>query len=327
MPNIRQKCCIYLVCIAVFGCTFFVNNSIVGAADKSQDSSPQGVSISPPIREITVEAGRSYDGLIKLSNPSQAIVELYPVSMDFGSEGESGKPKFYNVGEGNTTFSLSNWITVSQPKIAIAPQQVVSFAYSINIPADAEPGGHYGVLFFSTKPPESVVGSSQVSISSMIGCLFLVKVEGKTTEFISLKDFIAPRIVFTPKINIQTRIVNTGNIHIKPLGEINIDNQLTGNRQNIEFNDIKGNILPMSARLFENLWAPLPWLNIGPNKIQLNLIYGENQQALNSSRTVWFLPWYVFVILAVLLIALYMGIKKITKKRKKDFNKFFKVPG
>ena len=118
----------------------------------------EGLTISPPIVELELKPGESKANIIRISNPTEALVEAYPKTMDFRAKGESGEPAFMEGEEAGGNYALSSWITFSEPKIAMASEQVKEFSYTITVPTNAEPGGHYGAVFFATDPPESEGG-------------------------------------------------------------------------------------------------------------------------------------------------------------------------
>jgi len=115
----------------------------------------EGLTISPPINEPEIKPGETKSYIIKISNPTKELVEATPEVMDFRAKGEGGEPEFYAAEEASGQYALSSWITFAEPKIALAPEQVKEFEYTITVPTNAEPGGHYGAVFFSTAPPEA----------------------------------------------------------------------------------------------------------------------------------------------------------------------------
>lgn len=292
----------------------------------NKDSGSQGITISPPLREFAAKKGETYHETIKLSNPSQNIVELYPLSMNFSAEGETGQPKFSASESNGQNYALSDWISFTQPKIAVAPQQIVDFKYDINIPNDAEAGGHYGVVFFSTQPPQASGSSSQVSISSMVGSLILITIDGDISEKLVLNTFEFPRIIMSGDLNIKTRLSNRGNVHLKPTGEISIKSMISSLSNAVAFNPERGNILPNTVRSFNNVWMYNIFKDIGPHQIELKLTYGEENQIITAQDTVWILPWWLISVLALIMVIIIAVIIKKSRKKSRGFSKFFRVP-
>ena len=314
-----------IVCMTSIACSFLGMYPV--AAEELKTTGNSGISVSPPMVELLAEKGKTYSQKIKVSNPSNTVIELYPISMNFTSDGEGGQPKFVAAESGDEKYSLATWIKVSQTNIAVAPQQIVEFEYVINVPRNAEPGGHYGVIFFSTQPQETSGSSTRVSISSMVGSLIMLSVDGAISESAMVQDFWFPKIIFSGALNISTKIANTGNIHLKPTGEVDITGILTSDKTSITFNSVRGNILPDSTRAFYDNWAFNKYKNIGPHRIDLKILYGEGGKSLNASRTVWILPWWLIITIFLIIVAIIIIIFSIKRRKRKDFKKYFKVPG
>ena len=142
----------------------------------------EGLTISPPIVDLKVDEGEILQQTIKVTNPTAELVEVYPQVLDFQASGEGGEPSFYVADTDSDSFSLSKWISFSTSKLALTPEQVVDFTYTITVPTTAEAGGHYGAVFFTTEPEVASSAGSTVSISSMVGSLVLLTVTGDTVE-------------------------------------------------------------------------------------------------------------------------------------------------
>lgn len=281
----------------------------------------EGLTISPPVKELTLVPGQSTAQAIKLTNPTKNIIEVYPKAMDFKAKNEGGEPEFFISGEEGKNFSLSAWIKLNQTKIALTPEQVVEFSYTINTPEDAEPGGHYGVVFFASEPPEIEKDTSQVAIGSMIGSLVLGRVPGDIKEEGKLETFQAPWFSFKPPVEFITRIANTGNVHFKPKGEIKIKSFFGKEKGSIKVNEEQGNVLPDSIRKFTQKWEPKVTLfsPIGRYTGELKLTYGEDEKTLTGKVVLWIIPlWFIIltIILLVLLIIFVIWHYRKNKEKK-----------
>lgn len=278
----------------------------------------EGLTISPPIKEFSLKPGESSEQTIRITNPTDKIVEVYPKAMNFKAKGEGGEPAFFESTDETAKFALAKWVSFNQSKLALTPEQVVEFKYTINVPEGAEPGGHYGVIFFATEPPKKEGETSQVSLGSMIGSLVLVKVPGQITEKALVEEFTASKSLYMKNdVNLVSRIANLGNVHFKPKGEIKI-NGWYGGEEKIVFNEQNGNVLPDSIRKFENKWEPKT-LKVGRYRADLNLTYGEAEKTLTANVVFWIIPWWVFVILIIIIIiTIIILVVRIIKKRRKN---------
>lgn len=280
----------------------------------AQAAEGEGLTISPPISEIDLTPGNIYDETIKITNPTKEIVEVYPLARNFSASGETGVPTIENPGE-DATFGLASWISFNQTKLALTPEQDIEFKYKITVPADAEPGGHYGSVLFASQPPKPDEKATQVALASMVGSLILAKVPGNIVEKAEIKEFSSNRkFYFSPPINFTLRISNIGNIHLKPKGEIAISNwgkTITS----LDINPKKGNILPNSTRKFDDLAFKQSNWAFGKFTAKLTSTYGEKNQPLTSQITFWIIPWWLITIV-VLIIAMIIYLLFRPKKRR-----------
>ena len=281
----------------------------------------EGLTISPPLFELTLKPGETSSQTIKITNPTKKLMEVYPLVMNFRAKGEGGEPAFYSAKEEEAKFSLAHWISFRQTKLALTPEQVVEFKYQIITPGDAEPGGHYGVVFFATEPPKPQEDISQVAIASMIGSLILGKVPGAIIEKGFLEEFSARKFYFKLPVNFITRISNLGNVHFKPQGEITIKNWRGKEIEKVPINIAKGNVLPDSTRKFEEKWSPgsANWKTFGRFSANLRVVYGESEKTLGGSVIFWIIPWWLIIIILAIIVAVIVLIWFLRRRKKKKF--------
>jgi len=285
---------------------------------KAADSSAEGITLSPPLTELTIQKGKQASGTIKLTNPLAKMVELYSSTADFLPQGETGGQRFLAPTSENRSFSLASWISLAKEKIALAPNQITELNYTISVPQNAEPCGHYGVVFLSSQPPQLETGKTQIAVGSQVGALFLVNIPettpGQCTPSGTVETFTAPWLNLKTPVNFLTRIYNNGNVHFKPTGEIKIKNWRGVIVDSVKFNEDSGNVLPDSARRFENQWKPAgaSWKNIGYFKAELASFYGTDaaKRSLTANLVFWIIPWWLFVILGIVLaLVIYLIIR------------------
>lgn len=288
----------------------------------------EGLTISPPITELRLKEGEVSSKNIKLTNPTNRVIEVYPRVMDFRAKGEGGEPAFFEAGDEGTRFSLSKWISFTQTKVALTPHQVVDFKYELKVPVSAEPGGHYGVLFFATEPQKNEEGSSNVALSSMVGSLILVKVPGEVSESANLESFTTKSFFnLNNNISFLTRVQNSGNIHVKPRGEIVIKSIFGSEVDRVTVNEQGGNVLPESTRKFENEWKSGKFL-LGLYNAKVHLVYGDTGKVLDKSLSFIVIPWWIVVIkIIILIIITVLVIRWIIKRRKKKSQKLNGLDG
>ncbi|MDQ1343900.1 MAG: hypothetical protein QG650_620 [Patescibacteria group bacterium] len=240
-----------------------------------------GISISPLKFEYSIETGKETSGIVKVTNDTGKAITLYTSKEDFVAGDDSGTPSFVKPqNQGSDEYALSNWISIEDKNLTLAQGETREIRFKIKAPSNAEPGGHYGAIFFSPAPDKG-----QVAVVQRLGALVLVDVPGEANVSGNLSSFevgSSSDSKFQAKsefqnfpISFSARFKNDGNVHLKPTGKIELVDE-TGevlksvgkesvvNPQGVfigeklvdylPVNDGFGNVLPKSERRFESLW-------------------------------------------------------------------------
>jgi len=280
----------------------------------AQQSDQVGITVSPITDEFTIKPGQVISREILVVNPTGKVATLYPVALDFNTDNDNGLPVFFPNENVNRGYSLSNWISFDRQFIRIADNEEEKVAVTISAPEDAEPGGHYGAVLFSTKKPElTETGKAKIGVVGLVGTLYLASVPGKIVDRLEIDSFSLPSIAFAPPIASKISFNNSGNIHQKPTGEITVKNW-SGNQTTIlGINEGKGNVLPNSRRSFEQSWNFPSLTSFGYYTYTATITYGENLNILTATKKIFVLPYWVII----LLLVVFMGVfYKITRQKK-----------
>lgn len=271
---------------------------------KAIDATSAGLVVSPPLTEKTVSSSSVLPGIIKISNSnSESDLSVAVTVENFSANGEEGQQVFTDSG------TMGDWITIEK-SFTLKASETKEIKYSINTPENAEPGGHYGVIFFSptiVSSSSDSTGSSVVAIPK-IGALLLLTVPGNITYDARIAEFKNDKKLYIDinnTVNILTRFQNLGANHVKPTGNIVIKNMFGQTVASLTVNEKFGNVLPDSIRRFENEWNKK--YGFGLYKAEVNLVYSDNKTA-TGTLSFWILPWIliasgiVFIILLILII-------------------------
>jgi hypothetical protein len=199
----------------------------------------------------------------------------------------------------------------------------VDLPVTITVSGDASAGGYYGAV---RVVPKNAVDKN-ITLAASVGTLFLVQVPGDLTEELHLKELTAAKngsngrfFINSGAISVVTRLQNTGNIHVKPFGKIQIS-KAGKIVQTIEFNntDPKANVLPNSTRKFVNNLENQNWL--GKYSISANLGYGTSGGLITGKATFWVIPLWMIIAalttLAVLIIGIYLLYRRYINNKTK----------
>jgi len=286
------------------------------------------LTISPPKFELEGDRGSIIKQVIKIFNETTESKLYYPSLQDFMARGEAGEPGWV---EEPTEYGLSPWIKIGTGPISLGPKERKEIQFSIEVPDNAEPGGHYAAIMFSTQPPTEILGATPIAIAGKLGSLVLLRVGGEITEQGKLLEFNTKdkKSFFTHlPVDFYLRFENLGNVHLKPQGTLKITGilDITATPTTLLVNEAGGNALPKSIRRYDITWTrpgaivgpqgPLEELKaqwkgfaIGKFTAHLNLFYGTEGRQVTSEKSFWVFPWLLILVMAIVLAGLIFGLK------------------
>lgn len=280
-----------------------LTSSAVFAQDSTTTGSGSvGLEVTSPLYDYTIEPGKVQQDIVKIKNVGSTEQTYYPEVLDFKSDNKTGTPIFLNKGEDSGTYSLSKWISISAEPVKLAPNQSTAMNFNITVPTDAEPGGHYAGILFSTEPPDPS-GSNQIGLASKVGSLVLVRVAGDAKEEAKITSFTTDKEQYEEAgVKFSTTVENTGNVHVQPKGVITVKNVFGGQVAAIDVNQLSANVLPGSSRVFESSWSD-PGFKLGYYTATVTLAYGDPSQTTTATTGFWIIPWKTLLIALVVIAA------------------------
>ncbi len=236
---------------------------------------PLSLTIAPPYTNIILAPGTRWQSVLEVTNGSTYPVTVRARVRDV-RPGSEGGVIFVERGSTPTPYALATWVQVPLVPLVIQPAQTVALNYAIDIPHDAEPGGHYAALLVESEPEGGV---EAVRVSTALSSILLVRVSGEVEESGYIQSFEADDIVSRAQVGrFHLRFTNTGNVHIEPRGDIRILNMFGRERGRLTVGqaDAFGPVLPRSTKDYVFSWEGDPgFLDIGVYRARAELRYGE----------------------------------------------------
>lgn len=275
----------------------------------------RSITILPPKFELFANPSDVVSERIRIRNDSSFPVTYAIVVEDFTSSGEEGHVVLEEDGTDNS-YSLATWIEPQVKEIVLQPNEEQSVGFNINVPRDAEPGGHYASILFQSSGSTTAGGAS---VTQRIGSLILLKVTGNVDEIAEIESFDAPARSQKGPVTFSLRIKNDGNVHLRPKGTIIITN-LFGKKV-AEFPLMGANVLPGSTRKMNTDWEKTNLL--GSYTATLVATYGQQSLPLTAatrftvaSNTSLILILIGALALIVFITSLFSGRSRILKALK-----------
>lgn len=279
---------------------------------QEEPADEKGVSISPITFELNSDPGDTLSNQVKIYNPTEFPQTVKMKVEDFTPVGEEGQVVLEEPDGDSSTFSLASWTEIYPTELTLQPseQQIVTFV--INVPTNGEPGGHYGsiVALISGAQGEG----TGTSISSKRGALLLLKVSGKITEELMIKEFSTKGFQETGPVDLTVRFENSGNVHVRPAGFVAITD-LFGNKV-AELEIPQNNVIPGSVRQANVTWEEER--PIGYYTATLAANYGAtSKQTISATTTFIVFPWKIGLVVLVILVIIIFILLKSRKRIKR----------
>ncbi len=293
--------------------------------------SATAITLIPPSFEFGAKPGETIPTKVKVFNETTQAVTLYSSTANFKAKDETGVPDFLTVVEDDT---LATWISLAPGPFVLQPGERLEVPVEIVVPKNAGAGGHFAGIFFSPQAPQPTGQTSEVVIGSKIAALVLLRVEGEIREAGAIAEFATTSGETTFNrlpIDFLLRFQNSGNVHVRPTGNITIRNLLGGTSTVLPINSTQGAVLPASTRKFEATWEKMTgspargsffkefayeWSNFafGPYTANVALTYGQaNDKSATATVRFWVLPWRILILSILVIILIIWLIVRLVK--------------
>ncbi len=294
--------------------------ALAAPAPTTNNNVGQALEIAPPVLTISANPGQVIKTQLSLRDISSGNLIVKGQVNDFLAAGEDGTPKILFDTTQTSPFSLKTWVA-PLPQLLMKPREIRNLPVTFTVPADASPGGHYGVIRFTATPPD--LSGTGVSLSASLGALVLLTVSGKTTEKVDVASLTAEKggqaksIFESTPITFVSRLKNTGNVQEQPTGRITIKDMFGKTIAGLNVNLDRRYVLPDSIRRFESSLDSGVIGNkhlFGHYTAVLTLDYGNNsKQTLTSSKSFWVIPYRAIGAAVVLLVVGFFVLRRLIR--------------
>jgi hypothetical protein len=307
--------------------------------------SPLNITVSPYVIELATLPGKSVSQKIRIKNNAATPVDLKLDVVKMEAKGDAGD--IVPVDTAKDDESLS-WVSFDEDTLTVVPNEWGTTTMTISTPEEAAFGYYYAVRISEAsanadlnQPGTSLSG--QVLIATLLNVQKAgAKAEAKITDFkakSTLNEYLP--------VDFITRVANTGNIHVKPRGNIFVSGWGQKDIAILEVNEGLGNVLPSSEREFGSAWSdgfivneavteegkvkldekgkPVKKLKINWNKLtsfrfgkydaRLVMVYdgGNKDITIESTTSFWIVPYTILAVILGVLIFFVVGIKLLLR--------------
>ena len=253
-----------------------------------------GISVTPASKRYDLRPGQTVQGNFTIRNGGDIAVDYKLSVTPLNIKNEQYEKDYSKV----TAIDASSWIKLnhSTGKLERGGKRVVSF--TLTVPQDAAPGGHYAVAFAETIIPKGVQADSSVKSTQRVGELFYIAVSGDLKTSGSVAGWDSAFWQNEPPLLATLRMKNDGNTHY----DANYSVQVTDVFGNVK-TQMKGEniILPDTTRRIDITWNSAP--DFGLYKVGGSVNFAGKDPALPSQ--------YVLMLTSKFFMTMFAGLLTI----------------
>ena len=229
-----------------------------------------------------------------------------------------------------TPYSASKWVTVEKDTLTLEPNKNTKLKYTIQVPQDITDGEYSVEIFLISESTFQQVGTAAFT-SLAAGTPIFIKIGDEFVENAELLKFVSDKKMYDEiVVTFNSRIKNLGDTHIRPTGEIIVENIFRQEVTRIPFNKNTQSLLRDTTGDYEDFWNQSSYLSpnkaiaIGPMRASLLVTYRSSQPGfavLNGETTFWIIPWKIIIaILIIIILAIIISTNKKRASKKNETN-------
>ena len=276
------------------------------------------VDLGPTLFTIDAKQGEALTRTLQITNRSGSP-DTYQIEIeDFeGSTTDSAQPTVL-LGPNPGKYGAKEWFTCEKNELMLDHADRAFVDCLIKVPDNVKSGDYYAAfLVHSTKKTTVEANNApKVEVTSRVGSLFIIRVEGDILEQGSLLSFASDKYRYdNPKVTFKTTFKNTGNVMLEPEGKITIYNMFGKQKEVLEIKPFR--TLRDSIRENQTVWSQK--FLFGRYKAVLALTRGYGDTTDTATIYFWVLPWKLLLLALGTLIALVLIIIFIRRNVKIEF--------
>lgn len=283
-------------------------------SEANQPNGPEsGLTVSPALIDNTVNPGTTFAVPITISNITDRAV---PIDVSKGKLETSQQPDGKDGKDGKivSQYDISPWFTVDTSSLLLRERDQATVNVTVSVPPNAEPGGHYGTVFFAALATDLSGGASgQTLLNARVGVVFLVTVRGEVKAGAELDGGIRTKTAQWDAgiTTFQFGLKNTGNVHFAPSGSLVVKDLFGRKVKEIPLE--QGVVLPGASKQYEIAWER--GVRPGIYTAEVKVAAGIDLQA--KSKRFVLAPLVLLIPALLILLVVALGILGALRRRKR----------
>lgn len=252
----------------------------------------ESIVLSPATIRTTIDAGDTLNRTLKVINDGTITYDFVVYASPYSVSDGDYTP---NYTETKPNTNLYTWVSFEKTRYTLNPGENVEVPYTISVPADAAPGGHYSVIFAETQIADDV--TDQIARKKRVGAIVYATVEG---DYIMSGRQISGSIDWLQLGGPITGLVtveNDGNSDFVMQEKMTVKNVLGGTVYEKTGERI---VLPKTTRDVSFAWTESPLMGLYNVSIETTVL---DQKTVTQSW-VLLLPAWLLVVMALSIVGI-----------------------
>ncbi len=271
----------------------------------AQAQQGESMTVSPVSRKLSVDAGATASGKITIVNDGSLAYDFMLYARPYSIVGDRyDTPDFKTVTD---TSDVYKWVTFPQTKYTIAAGATITADYTMRVPKDAAPGGHYGIIFAETQPSGQQPSGSMILRKKRTGSILYVTVNGDYKLSGSEGAWSIPAWQPLPPLRASLSARNDGNADFTDTTRLVVKDVFGKTKYDVKK---EYQVLPGTTRTMDLEWAKALWFGFYKVEIQQEFL----GKSYKHDGYVLMMPRFVPLLLVFMII---IGIAYAYVRRRK----------
>ncbi len=296
----------YRISLLYFVATLLLSYAVSPPVFAVDDNRRESLTIAPTDQRYEVSPGDIFSGKITVLNDGTVPVKFSTFSAPFSVQTRNYDQNFTD--DKAARADAYKWIQLPQTKWDAAVRQTLNVPFTVRVPLDASPGGHYGAVIVESQPASSQEGSmvlkKQLAMKLYLTVRGNVVTQGET-ESISL-DWFQTRTPLTATVS----LTNTGNTDYVAKQLMEVSNALGNHLYRTEQ---EYNVMPNAPRDVSLDWRGASWLGLYKVKVTSIVL---DKDAVKESYVLVTPVWFIVMVVIVCGAGVVYAIRKPRTSRK-----------
>ena len=262
----------------------------------------ESITLSPASKKYAIEANQVIQDTMLVLNDGTVPYDIIVYAAPYSVQNDTYSPDYTSIKPRSDVYK---WVQFSQTKWHLEPGQSVKVPYTLRVPSNVSPGGHYGVLFAETQPSS---GPETLSRKKRVGAIVYSSLKGTAVEAGKTSQITLGMLQFAPPLTATISVENSGNVDFVMSERMTVTDVFGHTKY--DSGDVEHIIFPNSQRDVAVKWQDTPWA--GLYKVHVNsTVLGKTT---SKDGYVLVAPRWLLVLIATALVISVAGVIQRRKR-------------